>query len=128
MNQIALGDESGWTVIAGQSVAAPFRQAAFFAHDAGSTLREKVEVQLVGTPAQISAALNTLEKICLRAGAYADATYAYPQLLRFQPEAGGAYYYAKIQDLWLDANPDHYISHQRGSMLVRLHYTRPNLF
>ena len=129
MNQIALGDESGWTVIAGQSVAAPFRQAAaFFAHDAGSALREKVEVQLVGTPAQISAALNTLEMICLRAGAYADATYAYPQLLRFQPEAGGAYYYAKIQDLWLDANPDHYISHQRGSMLVRLHYTRPNCF
>lgn len=129
MNQIALGDSAGWTVIDGQSVAAPFRQAAvFFAHDAGSSLRERVEIQLVGTPAQISTALNALEKICLHAGAYAEATYASPQLLRFQSEAGGGYYYAKIQDLWLDANPDHYLSHQQGSMLVHLRYTRPNYF
>ncbi len=129
MNQIAIGDSSGWTVIEGQSIAPPFKKsAAFFSFNPDPTVREYLQIKLSGTPAQISAAIGTLETIALRAQAYEMGEYAEPQLFRFQPAAGGDYYYAQISDLNLAGNPDGYITHQRGSYLIELHYNRPNWF
>ncbi len=129
MNQIAIGDSSGWTVLDGQSVAAPFRRAApFFALTTKEQVREKIEITLAGTPAQITTALSTLQKAGLRALAYARGEYAHLQYLRFQQIAGGSYYYAQLSEIAIEENPTGYRDHQKGSLLVSLHYTRPNYF
>ena len=129
MNQIAIGDSSGWTVIDGQSVAAPCRRAApFFQFGSGDLSQERLEITLAGTPAQISTTLRTLQKVTLRALAYARGEYAYPQYIRFQQVASGSYYYAQILTAHLEENPAGYRDHQKGSLVVTLHYTRPNYF
>ena len=129
MNQIALGDISAWTVIEGPSVTAPFRRAAVhFDFSSYPRVKEKIEIQLSGSPAQISAGLGTLEKIVLRSEAYDRAEYAHPQMLRFQKTSGGAYYYSQLFDCYLEAHPTGYLKHQSGSRLVTLHYTRLNHF
>lgn len=129
MYQIAIGDSTSWTVLEGASIAAPFRKAAvFFTFSHELSVREKIEITLTGTPAQVSAALGTLEKVALRAQAYARLEYAQPQLLRFQPASGGSYYYAQISDLYFESSADSYLKHQRGSYLVSLVYSRPNYF
>jgi len=129
MNQIAIGDASAYIVLEGQSVAAPYRRAAaFFAFSPDPFVKEKIEIQMSGTPAQISSGLAALEKVSLRAKAFILGEYASPQYLRFQQTAGGSYFYTPIQDLYFEANPNGYITHQRGSLILILHYTRPNYF
>ncbi len=129
MNQIALGDPSSWTVLDGQFVSAPFRRAAaFFSFGSDQTVREKFEITLSGSPAQVSAGLARLDQVILRAASYSNMAYFSPQYLRFQLEAGGDYYYAEISELYLEASPTSYITHQKGSFLVTLHYTRFNYF
>ena len=129
MNQIAIGDASAWVILDGQSVAAPYRRAApFFTFGSGDLSQEQLEISLAGTPAQITAALATLQKVALRALAYARGEYAFPQYLRFQQVASGAYFYAMLLSVDLAENPTGYRDHQKGSLLVTLHYTRPNYF
>ena len=129
MNQIAIGDSSAWTVVDGYSIAPPCRSAALFLSFSSETfLQEKIDIQLAGTPAQISTALGTLEKIKLRAQAYARGEYAHPQLIRFQPTSAAAYYYAHISNIFFESNPNGYLTHQTGSLLITLHYTRPAYF
>lgn len=129
MNQIAIGDPGSWTVLEGQAVAAPFRSAAaFFDFSPDPVVTEKIELMLVGTPSQISDALGVLEKIILRARAYERGEYRSPQMLRFQPQSGGGYFYALLSDIYLEANPEGYLTHQTGSLSVTMHYSRPNYF
>ncbi len=130
MNQIAIGDSSAWIILDGESVTAPFRKAAlFFASGSPSAeVREKVEIQLAGSPTQITSALAALDLVMLRAEAYGRGEYGKPQYLRFQPTSGGSYYYAQISDLKLEPYADSYLHHQRGSFLLTLHYTRLNHF
>ncbi len=129
MNQIAIGDSSAWTVIDGQSVTAPYRKAAFFFNfGPGAFVREKIEIQLNGTPSNIQDALINLDLIALRALAYSAGEYTYPQYLRFQPYGGGSYYYALISEIHITQTPSAYLSHYKGSMIVELFYTRPNYF
>ena len=129
MNQISIGDTSGWTVLDGASIAAPYRRAApFFNFGPGDFVKEKIEISLNGTPAQILTALGTLEKIRLRAMAYDRGEYTYPQYLRFQTAPATLPYYTPITEIHLVENPTGYRDRQRGSLLVELHYTRPNWF
>jgi len=129
MNQIAIGDPAAWVVLDGQAVAAPFRRAAaFFAFRPDQIIKERLVIQLVGTPSQVSDALAVLEKVILRARAYDRGEYSSPQMLRFQPVSGGGYYYASVKDIYLEANPDGYLTHQTGSMSVIMHYARQNHF
>ena len=129
MNQIALGDSDGWTILDGHGAAPPFRRATvFFAFSLEPTVREQIEIQIAGTPAQISDALNVLEKVILRARAYEHGEYSSPQMLRFQPQPDMGYSYAPIGEVYLETNPDAYLTHPRGSILLTLHYARPNYF
>lgn len=130
MNQIAIGDSSSWTILDGASIAAPFRKASvFFSHAAPSAeVKEKIEIQLAGTPAQITSAQAGLDLIMLRSKAYARGEYNKPQMLRFQMASGGSYYYAQISNLSLQPYATSYLHHQKGSYLFTLHYTRLNHF
>ena len=129
MNQIAIGDTSLFTVIEGSGVGYPYRNAtAFFTFSAEPTVRERIELQLSGTPAQIGSVLGDLETIRQRSIAYQKAEFARPQMLRFQPVPSGSYYYAQISDLSFEAHPKSYITRKRGSYNITLHYTRPNYF
>lgn len=129
MNQIALGDPSSWLVLDGQSVAAPFRRAApFFTFSGEQAVKEKIEITLSGTPAQIFNAVTAIDKVILRARAYALGEYAHPQYLRFQKIPSGDNFYAALQDIYIEQNPRGYQTTQTGSLLLTLHYTRPNYF
>ena len=129
MNQIAVGDSSSWTIIDGVSVSVPFRRTSvFFSFGSEETVREKVEITLSGSPVQVSDGLALLDRVILRAQAYSRREYSSPQYLRFQLESGGDHYYAEISDLYLEASPTSYLTHQKGSFLVNLHYTRFNYF
>ena len=130
MNQIAIGDPSaGYTVIEGASVATPFKQAALFLTFAPDPiLKESIELVLKGSPAQISIALATLEMIIARALDFQRAAYPSPQYLRFQLTAGGSFFITPISNIYLESNPAGYKSQQAGSLLVTLHYHRPNWF
>ncbi len=128
MNQIAIGDPTAWTVLSGASVAVPFRRAApFFNFNNDPIVQEKIEITLSGLPTQISSAVGTLEQIARRAEAYLRGEYAHPQYLRFVPESIFNYY-AQISNIYLETNPTGYATLQKGSLLISLHYTRPNYF
>ncbi len=130
MYQIAIGDPSaGFTIIEGHSVTAPYNQAAvFFTFAPGPILKENIVLTLKGTPAQITTALSTLELIIARALDFKRAAYPSSQYLRFQLTAGGSYYITPISNIYLESNPAGYKSHQTGSLLLTLHYQRPNWF
>ncbi len=129
MIQIAIGEPGAWTVLDGAGVALPFVSAAMiFNYSSEERVREKVEMRLSGTPAHLSAALAGIETIRLRALAYARGEFAFPQYLRFKPADAEPYYYAQMDDLLIETNPDAYITRQKGSLLITLHYTRPNHF
>jgi hypothetical protein len=128
MNQISIGDPSAWIVLDGASVAAPFRRAApFFVFHDKATVQEKIELTLVGTPADISTAISSIEAIARRAEAYQRGEYAYPQYLRFKPKTYFNYY-AQISEVYLETSPTGHNDLQKGSLLTTLHYTRPNYF
>lgn len=130
MNQIAIGDvSSGWLVLSGQSVAPPFKRAAFspvFAE--ADPVEDALELALEGTPAQIAASLASLDKIQQRVTAYSQGGYLKPQCLRFQPAVDEEYFYAPISDLHFEFNSGGYVTHRTGSLRVILHFTRPNHF
>lgn len=129
MNQISIGDTSNWIILDGDSIVSPFKKCtAFFNLTSDSFTSEHLEITLSGTPAQISAAISTLQKVGLRSNSYALGEYSQPQLIRFKPTTAANYYYAQITNIYLDSNPGSYITHQRGSFIVNLHYTRPNYF
>jgi|GEM_PF-1006507 len=130
MNQIAIGDSSaGWVVLAGQSVSVPFFRCAYQpVFSTTSKTNESIEIQIKGTPSEITTGLGSLEAIIQRASLYDRAGYPVAQYLRFQPSAGGDYYYAPLSDLHLETHPDGYVTHQVGSLVVTLHFTRPNHF
>ena len=129
MNQISIGDSSAWSVIEGQSIAAPFRKASLnLVFSSKPIVREKIDISLVGTPTEINTALTTLNLIAARAEAYARGEYSKCQYIRYQLYGGGSYYYTIISEIYLSTNPTGYRDHARGSLLVELHYTRPNYF
>ena len=129
MYQIAIGDSSSFIVIEGASIAAPFKHAVpYFVFSSDPTLHETIDLHLAGTTAQISAGLASLEVIIHRAIVYEGADYPSPQFLRFQLVAGGDYFYTPVSNLYLAAKPNAYKTHQTGSSILTLHYTRPNYF
>ncbi len=130
MNQIAVGDPTaGFTVVEGQSIAPPFKHAAsFFTFSPDPWVTERLEIHLAGTPSQISAGITGLETSILRAQDYRRAAYPSPQYLRFQPVSGGEYFYTPFSNAYLESNPAGYKTHQAGSRLVTLHYTRASWF
>jgi len=123
MNQIAIGDSaSGWLVLSGQSITPPFKRASFSpVLSSDSFVADQIMLSLEGSPDQISASLAVLEKVQQR-------SLACPQYLRFQPVSGGDFFYAPLSDLHFDFNPRAYITHHTGSLLLTLHFTRPNWF
>ncbi len=130
MYQIAIGDPlAGYTVLHGASVSPPaLKTTCYFTFSADPFVTERIELQLKGTPAQITALLNTLDVVIQRANLYDLAAYPSPQYLRFQTAAASAYYVTPISRVYLESNPAGYIHHQQGSRLITLHYTRPNYF
>ena len=129
MNQIAIGDTSAWTVIHAHPAPAPCRNAApFFKFSPDPEVSEHIQLELVGTSTQISTLVAALETIAQRALRHATGHYPHPQYLRFQTESGGAYAYATLKNLYLSSNPAGYKSRPTGSLLLNLHYTRPNYF
>jgi hypothetical protein len=130
MNQIAVGDPvKGFFILDGQSIAAPFVKAFVnFKFSLDPYVQESITIQLKGTYASISSALAKLELVLQRALLYDKVHFVSPQYLRFQPEAGGDYYYTPIDNVYLSVNPAGYITSHTGSKVVTLHYTRPNYF
>ncbi|MBG0785562.1 MAG: hypothetical protein H0S79_10715 [Anaerolineaceae bacterium] len=132
MNQIALGDSSGggsWLVLSGEGIAAPFKGVDYRpVFGTGETIEESLILILEGTPAELAGALRALEYVRLRQEHYTLSGYPERQCLRFQMEAGGAYYYAPLLELAVEVNPDAPETRLTGSLLVRLHFTRPNHF
>lgn len=129
MYEIAIGDSlAGYTVLQGAVTPPAFKATAFFTASADLFVKERLEIQLKGSPAQISTFLATLEAVITRATLYDAFTYASPQYLRFQQASGGPYYLTPLIRPFLDSNPAGYRTHQTGSRLVILHYTRPNYF
>jgi hypothetical protein len=129
MNQIAIGDPSGYNVLEGPSISSPYYHAIpVFANSSEDIVDEKIEITLKGTPAQISAALADLEKRVYHDHLYGQKAYPNPQYLRFQMAPGDPYYYAEISDLSLVPHPNSYRTHTRGSLALELHYHRRNYF
>ena len=130
MNQIAVGDPiKGFFILDGQSIAAPFvKTIVHFKFSLEPYVQEHIVIQLKGTSSAISSALAKLELVLQRALLYDNVHFVSPQYLRFQPTAGGDYYYTPIDDVYLAANPAGYITQATGSKVVTLHYTRPNYF
>jgi len=130
MNQIALGDAvSGWLVLAGHSVAAPFKRASFSpVLSSQPSVADQLSLSLEGSPGQISASLAALDKVRQRSLAYSQAGYPSPQYLRFQPSSGGAFFYTPLSDLVFEFNSNAYASHLTGSLFLTLHFIRPNWF
>jgi len=129
MNQIAIGDTTSWTVIHAHPAPAPCRSATpYFKFSPDPEVSEHIMLELVGSAAQIAALVATLETIAQRALNHTSGHYPHPQYLRFQPASAGAYFYANLKDIYLSSNPAGYKSRQTGSLIVNLHYTRPNYF
>ncbi|MDW7755304.1 MAG: hypothetical protein SCH68_09080 [Brevefilum sp.] len=129
MNQIAIGASSNFIVLEGQSAAAPFYHAVpCFSISPEPILSEKIEITLRGMPSQISTAVASLEKLIDKAGLYDQKAAPSPLYLRFQLEPAGPYYSAEISNLSLISHPAGYKTHARGSLVLELHYTRPNYF
>ena len=130
MRQICLGDEhTGWLIIDGLSVAAPFRSAAcFFAVSSKTTVEEEIEILLSGSPVEITGGLNILEGIAQKATQYQTGTYANPQCLRLQQENEADYWYSPISGIWFESGKKAYQTRRHGSTVVIMHYTRQNYF
>lgn len=129
MNQISFGDISSWTVIHGASVAAPFIRATYMpVKSFGDLFEDEIDLFLEGTPSQISTALALLENMISRSILHSKGGYPHPQMLRFQPEAGGTYFYCPLSNPFITFNPSGYKTHHTGSLLVTLHFTRHNWF
>ena len=129
MNQIAIGDPSGYIILEGDAVLTPYYHAIpIFGESSDATLREKIEITLKGTPVQISTAVAAFERLIFCANLYAQKAYPSPQYLRYQMAAGEPYYYAEISDLSLVPHPSGYRTRTRGSLALELHYTRQNYF
>ncbi len=129
MNQISVGDTSSWTVIHGASVAAPFLRAAYApAPCACDIVEDQIDLFLDGTPSQLTTALALLEKTISRSQLHDQGGYPYFQMLRFQLEGDGTYFYCPITNPYLTFNPSGYETHHTGSLQVTLHFTRPNCF
>ncbi|MDY6846973.1 MAG: hypothetical protein SVP52_07545, partial [Chloroflexota bacterium] len=129
MYQIAIGEMGYFTVIDGLSISPPFKNTVcFFEQSVEDTVTDKIEIFLKGTPAQISTAITTIETVITRSQLNDQSLYAQPQYLRFQLEAGGSYFYAQILDPHLTSNISGYKTHYTGSLILVLHYTRPNYF
>ena len=127
MYQIAIGDENSWLVIEGASIAAPFRKAAcFFSFGTEKFLKEKIEIQMAGTPTEITEAISKLEKISLKIDEYKRGEYAHPQRIRFKKTSGGNYYYLLLSEMHLAAQKAAYLKELRGSYLVEIIYIRSN--
>lgn len=130
MNQIAIGDgttEGGWLVLAGEGVAAPFKGAAYEqAFETGDSVRESLRLSLEGAPEALSAAIAALEYVRQREALFREGAYPEPQCLRFQLAEGGEYAYAPVSELALEPHPDSPETRLSGSLLLRLHFTRPN--
>lgn len=128
MNTIAIGDSSSWFILYGLSPSACRNATPFFKFSPDPEVSEHLQLELVGTSTQITDFVAFLELIAQRAIRHADAHYPHPQYLRFQTEPGGAYFYAPIKNIYLSSNPAGYKSRPSGSLLLNLHYTRPNYF
>ncbi len=129
MNQIAIGDSSGITVIHGELISPPYRRTAcFFNFEDQPTIAEHIEVEIAGTPAQIQAVLDRFNQIKLRAQLYEGGTYTSPQYLRFQQAHGDTTTRTPISNLRLAVNREGYLTARKGSLLLSLHYTRPPWF
>jgi hypothetical protein len=130
MNQIAIGDSTGgggWLVLAGEGISAPFKHAAYEpVFETDDSAREALQLSLEGAPEALAAAAAALESVRQRACLFQQGTYPAPQCLRFQAVAGGAYTYAQVTDLALEAHPESPETRLSGSLLLRLHFTRPN--
>lgn len=132
MNQIAVGDLSaggGWLALSGEGIAAPFKGADYQpVFGTGETVDETLTLTLEGTPEELAAGLRALEQVRLRQENYTNSGYPGRQCLRFQMQPGGEYDYAPLLDFAIETNPDAPETRLTGSLLVRLHFTRPNHF
>lgn len=129
MNEIALGNESAWLVLSGPSPDPPFKAARLSpVHAASGRIADRLTVSMSGTPAEIAAGLALLEAIKNQAEQYEKLTYPHRQLIRIQPEESSEYFYAPVTDLWLELPPEGETRHQHGSLIVTVHFTRPNYF
>lgn len=129
MNEIALGNESAWLVLSGPSSDPPFKAARLSpVHVQSELIEDSLTLSLSGTPAEISVGLAQLETVADRASRYEKSTYPQRQLIRIRPEESGEYFYAPVADLWLDVPPEGETSHLHGTLIVKIHFTRPNYF
>lgn len=130
MNQIALGDSSeggGWLILSGEGVAAPFKRADYRpVFSTAETVSEALHLNLEGTPEELAEGLRALEAVRLRHFSYTQTGYPAMQCLRFQMDAGGEVVYAPLLDFTFETNPDAPETRLTGSLLVTLHFTRPN--
>lgn len=130
MYQIAIGDSlKGFTVLHGASIAAPgFKATVNFAFSSAEYVKESIDIQIKGTYAQINTFIALLNAIIQRAADYSIGFYPVAQQLRFVTMDGQPYYYATINQVYLESNPAGYLTQPTGSKLITLHYTRPNFF
>lgn len=132
MFQIAIGDDhtyGGFTVIHGDSIAAPFKRALYLpAQSADIEVHESLTLSLEGSPAQIAAAVSTLEKIPLRIDLHRQGFYPSAQFLRFKASSSDSYFFATLLSLSVQINPDGPRTRQSGSLSISLVYSRPNFF
>ena len=129
MNQIAIGDSSGMTVIHGELISPPYRRTTcFFNFEDQHEISERIEVEIAGTPTQIQEVLERFNQIRLRAQLYESGSYTSPQYLRFQQAHGDPTTRTPISNLRLAVNREGYLTTRKGSVILTLHYTRPPWF
>ena len=129
MNHISIGDTTGMTILVGLFPPTTCRTATpFFKFSPDPEVQEHIQLELSGTSSQIAAFIASLELIAQRSIDHETGHYPHPQYLRFQPESGGLFYNAILKNIYLSSNPAGYKTRPSGSLLVNLHYTRPNYF
>lgn len=130
MNQIAIGscaDPGEWLVLHGEGIAVPFKQADYQpSFETGEEIAEMIHLSLEGTPEELSEGIAALEEIRQRNLLYHQTGYPAPQCLRFQMTGGAGFYYTLLKSLEIQVNPDSPETHLSGSLLLTLHFVRPN--
>jgi hypothetical protein len=117
------------TVIHGELISSPYKKTTvFFNYEDDPLVKEKIEIEIAGTPAEIQTALATLQLIKFRSDLYSEDKYSKPQIIRFQQAHGDYTLSANIYNINISTLPNGYNTWRRGSILVILTYYREPWF